>query len=55
MKINKLKSGILPILCTRRPNHKLNYLNEYKGYPIVSKYKYLGVTFNKSINFNDHL
>ena len=52
MKINKQKSGI--IFCKRKSMKKDNR-KDIEGYPVVQKYKYLGIIIDEKLSFNNHM
>jgi hypothetical protein len=47
MKINKKKSGLLIMRADKRTPERLT--GEYKGFPIVSQYKYLGIVIDNDL------
>jgi len=47
MKVNKKKSGIMIIRADKRTPERLR--GELKGYPIVEKYKYLGIEVDNDL------
>ena len=51
--INKAKSGIMCIKADRRTPNPLS--REYRDYPMVDQYKYLGVTIDNCLNFKAEL
>ncbi len=51
MTIKKKKSGVM--FFKRRSNK--NQEQEFEGYPIVKKYKYLGVYIDEKLNWNDQI
>ena len=52
MLINKKKSGII---YHRINSKKLRKKKLYHGYPIMSEYKYLGITIDSKLSFKPHL
>ena len=53
MTINKKKSGIIKY--KRKKNNKSNGSQEILGFPIVRKYKYLGIIIDEKMCWEDHL
>jgi len=49
MKINKKKSGIIYLRYNRRSEGRIDVNQTFQGYPVVSKYKYLGVVFDEAL------
>ena len=52
MIINKKKSAIMPLYRRRK---KLEETEEYDGYPIVEKYKFLGIWIDNGLSLTNHL
>jgi hypothetical protein len=50
MQVNKSKSGVLPVA-----GSALRVGNQVDGYPVVDKYKYLGLLVNGRMDLKDHL
>ena len=52
LKINKQKSAILETCCRKyaKPNWKLIVGSDFKGYPIVSDYFYLGIKIDRTLS-----
>lgn len=55
MEINKKKSGILVISKRKNNLNNIEINSNIRGYPYVSNYKYLGVTFSKKLSPQLHL
>jgi hypothetical protein len=47
IKLNKKKSGILIIRAVKRTPERL--INQFKGYPVVESYKYIGIEIDNDI------
>ena len=54
MKINRKKSGII-FHKKRRSKINIDTIMTYKEYPIVTKYKYLGIWLDVTMKFKEHL
>ena len=52
MAINKLKSGLI---LHRRKKRMIQEPEFIKGYPILRKYKYLGIYIDETLSFKPHL
>ncbi len=56
MEVNKSKSAIMQIKSTRVTKvHLTTEIKEYLGYPVVTKYKYLGIIVDETLSLKDHL
>jgi hypothetical protein len=52
MSINKKKSAIMPLKKHLNPE---DGINEIDGFPVVTKYKYLGVTIDNFGSIKEHI
>ena len=54
MKINKKKSGIM-LFKRKTGNNRIILDDELKDYPLVTKYKYLGVYIDDKMSMQHHI